>query len=66
MKRDEKCNGCQCCDCTYDYGLAVCSPWGSYPCNMCYGDGMICVNCNNHDKFVHKDEADCPEYQEEN
>lgn len=65
MKRDEQCKGCQCCDCMFDYGLAVGSAWGSHLCNMCYGEGMICVNCNDHDKFCNKDEADCPEYIED-
>lgn len=64
MKRDEKCKGCQCYDCTYDYGLAV--GFRSYLCNMCYGDGTVCSNCNDHDKFIHKDEAECPDYMEEN
>ena len=63
MKRDEQCKGCQCCDCTYDYGYAVGSVFGSCLCNTCYGDGMICRDCNDHDKFVNKGNADCPEYQ---
>jgi len=66
MKRDEQCKGCQCCDRTYDYGWAVGSAFGSCLCNTCYGDGTICRDCNDHDKFCNKDKADCPEYIEEN
>ncbi len=66
MKRDKQCKGCQCCDCIFDYGWAVGSAFGSHLCNQCYGDGMICRDCNDHDKFCNKDEAECPDYMEEN
>jgi hypothetical protein len=26
---------------------------------------MICRDCNDHDRFCNKDEAECPEYMED-
>lgn len=65
MKRDEKCKGCQCYSCAFDYGFAVGSVFGSCLCKHCYDEGTICKDCKDHSAFISDDAPDCEWYIKE-